>query len=120
MIQWPGTIADPLSDEIGGLIRKLREYAIWTKEKREAFAQLRAKLDKSGYKQFDGHPNRYGLGPLGDSYLLDVPDNRRGFLSAYRGRLVRLVVVSQSRFDRGLMVGVFNRDLLLAPAGEGD
>ena len=55
------------------------------------------------------------LGPKGDGYLYEVPSTQRGFLSAYRGHLVRLVVTGHSRTERMIRVGLFNRDLLLAP-----
>jgi hypothetical protein len=106
-----GIYEDPLSDDIGKLIAAFQGFPRWTTEKRQSFKTLHGALKKSRYKSFIGHPHRYGLGPIGDSYFFDVPSNRRGFLSKYRGRLVRIIVTATGRFDRGLMVGAVDRSL---------
>ncbi len=108
-----GKFPDPLNDEIGKCVLEFRKHAAWTKEKHLAWAQVEQKLIKARYQWFWGRPQRYELGPKGDSYLYEVPVTQMGFLSAYQGHLVRLIVTAQSRHDRKIMVGLFNRDLLL-------
>ena len=116
MVQLPtGRLEYPLNDEVGKCIREFRKHTRWTKEKHLAWAELAQKLVKTRYQSFMGRAQLYGLGPKGDGYLYEVPSTQRGFLSAYRGHLVRLVVTGHSRTERMIRVGLFNRDLLLAP-----
>ena len=116
MVKWPaGRLEEPLNDEVGKFIREFRKHTRWTREKHLAWAELEQKMVKTRYQFFVGRAQLYGLGPKGDGYLYDVPSTQRGFLSTYRGHLVRLVVAGHSRTERMIMVGLFNRDLLLAP-----
>ncbi len=111
----PGRFEDPLNDELGKFIRDFRKHTRWTKEKRLALVRLEEKLIKARYQKFWGRARGYALSRIGDSYLYDVPPTQRGFLSAYRGHLVRMIVVGQDRFERKIMVGLFNRDSLPPP-----
>ena len=105
-------LEDPQNDEVGKFIREFRKHTRWTKEKHLAWAELEQKLVKTRYQFFWARAQLYGLGPKGDGYLYEVPSTQRGFLSTYRGHLVRLVVAGHSRTERKIMVGLFNRDFL--------
>jgi len=69
--------------------------------------QLIHMLGRKRYITFVGHPARYRLTLIGQSCLMDVPANKRGHLSAFRGKRIRLVCVGSGRFERQLMAGVF-------------
>jgi len=101
------TIEDPKADQIGLVIKELQSIPTFTKAKRAALERLLELLKQSGYKMFNGKANRYGFGPIGASYLYRVPDDKRGHLEPYRGKLVRLVCVGSGIFDRDIMVGEF-------------
>ena len=101
------TIEDPKADQIGLLIKELQSIPTFTQAKRAVLEQLLNLLKQSGYKLFNGKASRYGFGPIGASYLYRVPDNKRGHLEPYRGKLVRLVCVGSGICDRDIMVGEY-------------
>jgi hypothetical protein len=64
-------------------------------------------MKSKNYIGFAGHPNRYHLSVVGESCLYQIPTNRRGHLSVFRGKLVRLVCVySGSYANRYYMAGL--------------
>jgi hypothetical protein len=101
------TIEDPKADQIGLVIKELQSIQTFTRAKRDVLERLLELLKISGYKMFNGKAARYGFGPIGASYLYQVPEDKRGHLEPYRGRLVRLVCVGSGIFDRDIMVGEF-------------
>ena len=101
------TIEDPKVDQIGLVIKELQAIPTFTRAKRDVLERLLELLKHSGYKMFNGKAARYGFGPIGASYLYQVPEDKRGHLEPYRGRLVRLVCVGSGIFDRNIMVGEF-------------
>lgn len=101
------TIEDPKADEIGLIIKELQSIPTFTTAKRAVLGRLLELLKQSGYKLFNGKAARYGFGPIGASYLYCVPEDKRGHLEPYRGKLVRLVCVGSGIFDREIMVGVY-------------
>ena len=103
------TIEDPKTDRIGLIIKELQSIPTFTKVKRSVLERLMVQLNQSGYKIFNGKANRYGFGPIGASYLYLVPDDKRGHLEPYRGKLVRLVCVGSGIFDREIMVGEYKK-----------
>lgn len=100
-------IPDPLSDNAGIIIKALQGCAACDVEQKGLLEQLIHMLGRKHYITFVGHPARYHLTQIGQSCLMDVPGNKRGHLSAFRGKRIRLVCVSSGRFDRQLMAGVF-------------
>lgn len=107
MIEQQLQLPDPLSDNAGILIKALQGRHAWGAEQKGLLEQIRQMLQRKGYITFVGHPTKYHLTVVGQSYLYDVPTNRRGYLSTFRGQRIRLVCVSSGRFDRQLMAGVF-------------
>jgi hypothetical protein len=99
------TRPDPLTDDVGALLRKLNARAGWTQEAVDLLDELLALLKRKKYYRFDGHPSRYHLQGIGESYVYDVPMTQRGHLERFRGKTVRVVCVSSGRFDRSLMAG---------------
>ncbi len=100
-------LPDPLTDNAGILIKALQDRTTWSAEQKGLLEQLIHMLGRKRYITFVGHPARYHLTQIGQSCLMDVPTNKRGHLSAFRGKRIRLVCVSSGRFDRQLMAGVF-------------
>jgi len=100
-------IEDPKSDQIGLVLKEIQAIPTFTKAKRAVLAKLIELLKQSGYKSFIGKASRYGFGPIGASYLYRVPEDKRGHLEPYRGKLVRLVCVGSGIFDRDIMVGEY-------------
>ena len=99
---------DPLNDDIGDLLLKINKRKTWTGEIESYRNDLIKLLKKKRYVYFRGHPYRYGLMTIGSSYIYDVPKNKRGHLSKFRGKSVRILVIDSGRFDRGLMAGIYN------------
>ena len=100
-------LPDPLTDNAGILIKALLNRKTWGDEQKGLLEQLIHMLGRKRYITFVGHPARYQLTQIGQSCLMDVPANKRGHLSAFRGKRIRLVCVSSGRFDRRLMAGIY-------------
>ncbi len=100
-------LLDPLTDNAGILIKALQDRKTWGAEQKGLLEQLIHMLGRKQYITLVGHPARYNLTQIGQSCLMDVPTNKRGHLSAFRGMRIRLVCVSSGRSDRQLMAGIF-------------
>ena len=99
-------IFDEVVDDVRPYIDTLAKRTGWNLEARNALEALKMTLEAKKYITFVGHSNRYHLTRIGDSCLYDVPMDRKGFLSPFRGKRVRIVCVSSGRFARLLMAGV--------------
>lgn len=99
-------MADEVVDDIRPFLDALVDRKGWNDATKFALSELKKILKKKRYTSFVGHPSRYHLTRIGDSCLYDVPTDRRGVLSPFRGKRVRIVCVSSGRFDRVLMAGV--------------
>jgi hypothetical protein len=82
-----GTIEDPKTDEIGHMLKQLGVIRTNTSEKRVLLNRLKTLLIESGYQEFVGKVNRYGFGPIGASYLYQVPDKKWGTYSHFVANL---------------------------------
>jgi hypothetical protein len=106
MIDETSRIPDSLSDEIGQALGELRAAAAGKALEiaREALVELGHDAE---YIFFEGNCNRYGLHRIGESYLYKVPENKRGHLSVFRGKLVRLACWHRGgQYNRRLMAGI--------------
>jgi hypothetical protein len=99
-------IPDTLKDDVSILIAQLNDRKNWNDESKEKLAKLIKLLEKKGYIFFSGSPYRYHLYQVGNSYIYDIPLNRRGHLSIFRGKKVRIVCVSSGRYSRTLAAGL--------------
>jgi hypothetical protein len=99
-------IDDTIKDDISVLIKAMSDIPSWVKEKHKLHQELISLLKKKKYMQFVGHTRSYHLTGIGDSCLYQVPLNRRGKLSVFRGKLIRVICISSGRYDRELMAGV--------------
>ena len=103
-------IPDTVKDDVSMLIEKLNDRKHWNEESKEKLAKLMKLLEKKGYIFFSGSPYRYHLYQVGNSCLYDIPMNRRGHLSIFRGKRVRIICVSSGRYSRTLSAGVVNEN----------
>jgi len=99
-------IVDEVVDDVSPFLDALADQKGWNEATKFALSELKKILKRKRYTSFVGHPSRYHLTRIGDSCLYDVPLDRKGVLSPFRGKRVRLVCVSSGRFDRVLMAGV--------------
>ena len=99
-------IADEIVDDVRPFLDALADRKGWNDATKFALSELKKILKRKRYISFFGHPSRYHLTRIGDSCLYDVPVDRKGVLTGFRGKRVRLVCVSSGRFDRVLMAGV--------------
>lgn len=93
-------IEDKLTDTIGVLAKKIRS----SQSRNLVYSDLRNQLDKaiktSKYLVFTANVTNYGTWSVGESKLLYVPDGRRGALSIFQDKTVRLVCIGSGRFTR--------------------
>lgn len=101
-------IEDSRTDEDGLLMEKIWSFPTrWSGDQELLRQQLIKSLESKNYIGFAGHPNRYHLSVVGESCLYQIPTNRRGNLSVFRGKLVRIVCVhSGSYANRYYMAGL--------------
>ena len=97
---------DNIKDDVRPFLKILEARTSWNEEAKQSLSKLIAFLEKKKYISFIGHPNRYHLTRIGSSCLYDVPTFRKGALTPFRGKRVRLVCISSGRYDRQLMAGV--------------
>jgi|GEM_PF-4171887 len=115
MIDREHIIRDSLTDEIGLLLKRL-EKASPGRDREGVRQKLVDAASEMGYVFFVGHYRRYNLNCIGDSYLYRVPDNKRGNLKTFRGKLVRVSCWHRGgQFDRKLMAGIVGEDQVAGP-----
>jgi hypothetical protein len=106
MFEKTDKIKDNIKDEVWPYLLRLNERTSWNDESKDQLEKLKKFLkNKKKYISFVGHPNRYHLTRIGDSCLYDVPTFRKGVLTEFRGKRIRVVCVSSGRYDRLLMAG---------------
>ncbi len=96
-------IEDPCTDDAGQVINAMHKIPTWTKAKRALHNKLIELLAKNKHTCFVGHVDKYHLSIVGESCLYQVPTNRRGHLSMFRGKLIRLVCIGSGRYARSLL-----------------
>jgi len=93
-------IEDKLTDTIGVLAKKIRT----SKSRNLVYLDLRSQLDRaiktSKYLVFTANVTNYGTWSVGQSKLFYVPENRRGALSIFQNKTIRLVCIGSGRFTR--------------------
>ncbi len=105
MFEIADKIKDNIKDEAWPYLVRLNKRTSWNDESKQHLEELKIFLKSKNYISFVGHPNRYHLTQIGDSCLYDVPTYRKGGLTEFRGKRIRVVCVSSGRYDRLLMAG---------------
>ena len=106
MFEITDKIKDNIKDEAWPYLLRLNKRTSWNDESKEYLEKLKVFLKSRSYISFVGHPNRYHLTRIGDSCLYDVPSFRKGALTEFRGKRIRVVCVSSGRYERLLMAGI--------------
>ena len=97
---------DDHQDEVGELVKAIKQIPTGTNEKRALVAELQSLAANHGYVTFSAGNHRWHVGKVGESYLYRVPENKLGHLSQFRGKLVRVVcIASGTRWIRTYMAG---------------
>lgn len=110
MIPIDELFTDNLTDEVGQLVLNLR-FAAAGKARESARRELIETAAEREYISFLGHYKRYHVNLLGESGIYRVPDNKRGHLQVFRGKLIRIACWKRSHHsDRHLVAGVVDED----------
>lgn len=96
---------DTVNDLVGAKLRRFNRILPWTGEKLRLRDELDALCERHGYIGFMGDPRNYVAHLVGQSYLYDVPPNKRGWLERFRGQRVRVICLHSGKFRRWLRVG---------------
>ena len=95
-------IEDKLTDTIGILAKEI--YG--SQSRNFAYIELRIQFDKAiksnKYLVFTANVSNYGTWCVGYSKLFYVPESRRGALSIFKNKIIRLVCIGSGRFTRQL------------------
>jgi len=97
-------IEDKTNDEVSKLLIKLNNVPNWTAEKQSILKELLLLLEYMDYKMLILKEHRYKVGKVGNSFIYEVAENRRGLFAPFRGKSVRVVCIASGRFDRTVMV----------------
>jgi hypothetical protein len=93
-------IEDKLMDPIGVLAREIRKTQFRSQVYSNLRDQLQKAIKKSKYLVFTANVTNYGTWTIGQSRLMYVPEGRRGTLSAFRNKTIRLMCIGSGRFTR--------------------
>ena len=105
MISLDQYISDTVSDPVSKKLRNLNALKSWTAAKYALKDELVSLLKSSGYVEFSGNSEAYPSMYAWKALLYDVPLNRRGHLSKFRGQRIRFVCVGGYKFKRYLFAG---------------
>lgn len=99
---------DDCRDEVYPFIQQFKSVTTWNKEAHAMKESLRSLLKNKGYIAIiTTNPDRYHVSSIGASYLYDVPLDKQGHLTPYRGKRVRVVCTGSGRHSRReVMVGI--------------
>jgi len=93
--------------EIGVLLKEILRIPTATSQKIALIKTLKEAGSNSGYVMFKGFSHNYHLSKVGYSYIYDVPENKRGHLSPFRGERVRVICVGSGKnWVRWYMAGI--------------
>ena len=98
---------DDFEDDVYPLLQELDNITSWNKQAHQLKQSLQSLLETKGYIRIaTSNPTRYHVTSIGSSYLYDVPMDKRGHLTPFRGHRVRIVCTgSGSHTWREVMVG---------------
>lgn len=109
MITASTILIDDFKDEILTILEPFNARKKWDKTKHNLRREFVALLKAKQYISFMSGHTRYLVSKVGSSYLYDVPLYKRGYLSNFKGKRVRIVCTdSGSHSWRGYMAGVIS------------
>ena len=107
MINSSTILPDEFDDEILVVLKAIDSRSKWDKKKHFLRDQLVELLKSKRYMYFFSSYSRYYISRVGESYLYDVPLYKRGNLSKFKGKRVRIVCTESGRHtNRTYMAGV--------------
>ena len=99
MLELENTFIDSLDDELGKLLKKCHCSATWTKEKHQIRDDIYKLIQREKLTVGEGSRSDYQLyGGAGASLIYKVPLKKRGILSLYKGKVVRIFSYGSSRY----------------------
>tara|TARA_B100001250_G_scaffold396240_1_gene402021 strand:+ start:10941 stop:11600 length:660 start_codon:yes stop_codon:yes gene_type:complete len=105
MITESTMLADDFEDEVLSLLKTFNAMG-WGKTKQNLRTDLESLLAGKNYISFSASYTGYLVGTVGASYLYDVPLYKRGHLSNFRGKRVRIVCTGSGSWRFGYMAGI--------------
>jgi hypothetical protein len=108
LIQLNHALPDTYNDVLGEKIKRIQEIGSWTSEKRRLQHDLEVMSPWFGYVGWTVDPRTYLVHQVGQSFLYDVPVNKRGRFAAFRGVRVRIICLGSGAFTRWVRVGPIN------------
>ena len=101
-----GILPDDVADTVGSAVQQFNSIPSWTGEKRRLREKLDALCARHGYIGFEGDPRDYAVHRVGQSFLYDVPEGKRGRLAKFCGKRIRIVCLWSGKYRRFIRVGV--------------
>ncbi|MDA9902599.1 hypothetical protein N9D99_08790 [Gammaproteobacteria bacterium] len=105
MITESTILIDDFEDEVLSLLKSFNRIG-WGKTKQNLREELKSLLNENNYISFHANYTGYLVTTVGSSYLYDVPLYKRGHLSSFRGKRVRIVCIQSGSWRFGYMAGV--------------
>jgi hypothetical protein len=97
-------IEDNTNDDLSKLLSDFNLLTHWNLQKQNFLKELISHLESSNYKLLILKEHRYKVGKVGNSFIYEISDKRRGLFAPFRGKSVRVICVASGRFDRTVMV----------------
>lgn len=91
---------DTVRDELTGALNSVKEAKNGTLEHKRARQLLEQVLKNNGFETFRGRHESMPIGKVGESAIVEV-ESRRGTLSKYHGKTLRLAVVGRGTGRNG-------------------
>ena len=90
-------ILETYKGKIGRLLKEIGKQERMTAIKRELVNQLMVIAEKDGYETFYAQSGGYKISAIGESYLYDVSERKKGALEPFRGKRVRIMCVGSGK-----------------------
>ena len=99
MLELENIFVDNVEDGLGELLKKCHCSATWTKAKHQIRDDIYKLIQREKLTVGAGSRSDYHLyGGAGASLIYQVPLKKRGILSQYRGKVVRIFSYGSSRY----------------------
>lgn len=108
LIRLEHVLPDQYDDILGAKIHRLQAIDSWTAEKRKLQRDLAVMSTYFGYIGLRVDPRAYLVHQVGQSFIYDVPLDKRGNLSVFRGKRIRIICLGSGAFSRWIRVGPLN------------
>ena len=105
LIRLEHVLPDLCEDILGAKIHRLQTIDRWTAEKRKLQRDLEVMSPYFGYIGLWVDPRAYLVYQVGQSFVYDVPLDKRGHLSVFRGKRIRIICLGSGAFNRWIRVG---------------